>query len=472
MLVLAICCLSLFIFGVNSTIVNVALPSIQHDLYAPLSGLQWTVDAYTVVIASVLILAGSTADRFGRRKVFQIGLAIFTVGSLLCSLAPGLGWLVAFRMLQAVGGSMMNPVAVSIIANTFTDPRERARAIGIWGGVFGLSIAVGPPLGGVLVNSVGWRGIFWVNIPVGVAAIVLTALFVPESRADRPRRVNPVGQVLVIATLASLTYAIIEGPRAGWSSPEIVSLFAVAAVSAAGLVAYEPRRREPLLDLRFFRSAPFTGATLIAISALAALGGFLFLNTLYLQDVRGLSALSAGLYTLPLAVMTLLLAPLSGWIIGRWGPRLPLVVAGVAMTAGGLLLTSLAPDTSVGRLMAAYVIFGIGTGMVNAPITNTAVSGMPRSQAGVAAAIASTSRQVGQSLGVAVVGAAVTSAMHGLLRVNFAQASHVGWWIIAGCGAAVLLLGLVTTGRWALGTAARTAESITSDEPRLPVAAP
>jgi EmrB/QacA subfamily drug resistance transporter len=472
MLVLAICCLSLFIFGIDSTILNVALPSIQRELHAPVSGLQWTVDAYTVVIASVLILAGSTADRFGRRKVFQIGLATFTLGSLLCSLAPGLGWLVAFRMLQAVGGSMMNPVAVSIIANTFTDSRERARAIGIWGGVFGLSIAAGPPLGGLLVDGVGWRGIFWVNIPVGVAAIVLTALFVPESRAARPRRIDPVGQVLVIVTLASLTYAIIEGPRAGWTSPLIVSLFAVAAAAAAGLVAYEPRRREPLLDLRFFRSAPFTGATLIAISALAALGGFLFLNTLYLQDVRGLSALSAGLYTLPLAAMTLLLAPLSGWIIGRWGPRLPLVVAGVAMTAGGLLLTSLAPDTPVGRLMAAYVIFGIGTGMVNAPITNTAVSGMPRSQAGVAAAIASTSRQVGQSLGVAVVGAAVTSAMHGPLGVNFAQASHVGWWIIAGCGAAVLVLSLVTTGRWALGTAARTAESMTSDETRLPVAAP
>jgi EmrB/QacA subfamily drug resistance transporter len=472
MLVLAICCLSLFIFGVDSTIVNVALPSIQRDLQAPVSGLQWTVDAYTVVIASVLILAGSTADRFGRRRVFQIGLATFTLGSLLCSLAPGLGWLVAFRMLQAVGGSMMNPVAVSIIANTFTDARERARAIGIWGGVFGLAIAAGPPLGGVLVDSVGWRGIFWVNIPVGVAAIVLTALFVPESRAARPRRVDPAGQVLVIVTLASLTYAIIEGPRAGWTSPVIVGLFTVAAVAAAALIAYEPRRREPLLDLRFFRSAPFTGATLIAISALAALGGFLFLNTLYLQDVRGLSALSAGLYTLPLAVMTLLLAPLSGWIIARWGPRLPLVVAGVAMTAGGLLLTSLALGTPVARLMAAYVIFGIGTGMVNAPITNTAVSGMPRSQAGVAAAIASTSRQVGQSLGVAVVGAAVTSAMHGPLRASFAQASHVGWWIIAGCGAAVLLLGLVTTGRWALRTAARTAESITSDETRLPVGAP
>jgi EmrB/QacA subfamily drug resistance transporter len=472
LLILAICCLSLFIFGVDNTIVNVALPSIQRDLHAPVSGLQWTVDAYTVVVASFLILAGSTADRFGRRRVFQIGLATFTLGSLLCSLAPSLGWLVAFRMLQAVGGSMMNPVAVSIITNTFTDPRERARAIGIWGGVFGLSIAAGPVLGGVLVAGVGWRGIFWVNIPIGVAAIVLTALFVPESRAARARRPDPAGQVLIIVALASLTYAIIEGPHRGWLSPVILGLFTLTAAAITGLLVYEPRRDEPLLDLRFFRSAPFSGASLIAISALAALGGFLFLNTLYLQDVRGLSALHAGLYTLPLAVMTLLLAPLSGWIISRRGPRLPLLVAGVAMTAGGLLLTGLTPDTSVAWLMTAYVTFGIGSGMVNAPITNTAVSGMPVAQAGVAAAVASTSRQVGQSLGVAVVGSAVASALHGPLRVGLTQASHAGWWIITGCGVAVLLIGLLTSGRWALATAARTAEQITSDDAKLPVAAP
>jgi EmrB/QacA subfamily drug resistance transporter len=472
LLILAICCLSLFIVGVDNTIVNVALPSIQRDLHAPVSGLQWTVDAYTVVMASFLILAGSTADRLGRRRIFQIGLATFTLGSLLCSLAPGLGWLVVFRMLQAVGGSMMNPVAVSIIANTFTDPRERARAIGVWGGVFGLSIALGPVLGGVLTDSVGWRGIFWVNIPVGVAAIVLTALFVPESRAARPRRVDPVGQGLVIVALASATYAIIEGPRSGWLSPLILGLFAVAAAAVAALILYEPRRRDPLLDLRFFHSAPFSGATLIAVSAFAATGGFLFLNTLYLQDVRGLSALHAGLYTLPLAVMTLLLAPLSGWITGRQGPRLPLLAAGVAMTVGGLLLTGLTPATPVGWLMIAYLTFGIGSGLVNPPITNTAVSGMPRAQAGVAAAVASTSRQVGQSLGVAVVGAAVTSALHGPLRAGFTEASHVGWWIIAGFGGAVLAVGVITSGRWAQATAARTAERITADETRIPVGAP
>jgi len=472
LLILAICCLSLFIFGVDNTIVNVALPSIQRDLHASVSGLQWTVDAYTVVVASFLILAGSTADRFGRRRVFQIGLATFTLGSLLCSLAPGLGWLVAFRMLQAVGGSMMNPVAVSIIANTFTDARERARAIGIWGGVFGLSIAAGPVLGGLLVAGVGWRGIFWVNIPVGVAAIVLTALFVPESRAARARRPDPAGQLLVIAALASLTYAIIEGPQRGWLSPVILGVFAVAAAAVTGLVIYEPRREEPLLDLRFFRSAPFSGASLIAISALAALGGFLFINTLYLQDVRGLSALQAGLYTLPLAAVTGFSAPLSGRIVARRGPRLPLVVSGLAIIAGGLLLTGLTPATPTGFLMAAYVILGIGFGMVNAPITTTAVAGMPLAQAGVAAAVASTSRQIGVTLGVAVVGSVVTSALHGPLRAGFTQASLAGWWIITGCGTAVLLIGLVTTGRWARATAARTAERITADEVRIPVGTP
>src|SRR5215468_5570241 len=285
-LVLAICCSSLFIVGLDATIVNIALPAIQHDLHAPVSGLQWTIDAYTLVVASFLMLAGSTGDRIGRRRTFQMGLAVFTIGSGLCSLAPGLGWLVAFRMVQAVGGSMLNPVAMSIIANVFTDSRERARAIGIWGAVFGLSMALGPVIGGALVASVGWRSIFWVNIPVGIVAIILTALVVPESRAARPRRVDPVGQVLIIVMLASLTYAIIEGPHLGWGSAAIAGLFALAALAAAALGIYEPRRDEPLLDLRFFRSAPFTGAVLIAISAFSALAGFLFLNTLYLQDVR------------------------------------------------------------------------------------------------------------------------------------------------------------------------------------------
>jgi EmrB/QacA subfamily drug resistance transporter len=472
LLVLAICCLSLFIVGIDATIVNVALPSIGHDLHAPVSGLQWTVDAYTIVVASFLMLAGSTGDRVGRRRTFQTGLALFTLGSLLCSLAPGLGWLVAFRMLQALGGSMLNPVALSIIRNTFADPAERARAIGVWGSVFGMSMALGPIAGGVLVSSVGWRGIFWVNIPVGVVAIVLTALFVPESRAPRARRVDPVGQVLVVAGLSALTYAIIEGPSSGWTSAKILGCFGLAAAALVGLASYEPRREEPLLDLRFFRSVPFSGATVTAVCAFVALGGFLFLNTLYLQEVRGYSALHAGLYTLPMAAMTVLLAPVAGRIVAARGPRLPTVVAGVATLASALMLTRLARDTSLGYLVLSYVIFGIGSGLVNPPITNAAVSGMPASQAGVAAGIASTSRQTGTALGVAVAGSAALSALHGPFRLGFAEASHIGWWIIAGCGAAIGLLGVVTSGRWARGTAERTASLLMPSAPKVPVSAP
>src|ERR1700761_4722754 len=224
-LILAICCMSLLIVSLDNTIVNIALPSLRTDLHASVSGLQWTVDAYTLVLASLLMLSGSTADRVGRRRTFQTGLLIFTAGSLLCSLAPGLGWLVVFRMMQAGGGSMLNPGAMSIITNTFTEPRERARAIGVWGGVVGLSLALGPLIGGALVASVGWRSIFWINIPVGLTAVVLCARFVPESKADRPRRVDPIGQLLVIAVLASLTYAIIEGPKAGFASAQDIGLF-------------------------------------------------------------------------------------------------------------------------------------------------------------------------------------------------------------------------------------------------------
>jgi EmrB/QacA subfamily drug resistance transporter len=459
LLVLAICCMSLFIVGLDNTIVNVALPSIRSDLDASVSELQWTIDAYTLVLASLLMLSGSTADRLGRVKVFQVGLVVFTLGSLACSLAPSVGWLIVFRMVQAVGGSMLNPVAMSIIRNTFEDPRERAQAIGVWGGVVGISLALGPVVGGALVE-LSWRAIFLVNIPVGLAAIALTARFVPESRAARARRVDPVGQLLILVLLASVTSAIIEGPNLGWTSGAIVGLFAVAAAALVGLLVYEPRRVEPLIELRFFRSAPFSGATAIAVCAFAALAGFLFLNTLYLQEVRGFSALHAGLLTLPMAAMTVVFGPISGRVVGSWGPRAPLLIGGAGIGLSSLMPVELSVTTSLSWLIASYVVFGVGFGVVNPPITNTAVSGMPPDQAGVAAAVASTSRQVGQSLGVAVVGAVATTGIAAGLHGDFAQASHTGWWIIAGCGAAVFVLGLVTTTRWARLTAARTARRL------------
>ncbi|MDX2596487.1 MFS transporter [Streptomyces sp. WI03-4A] len=470
MLVLAICCMSLLIVSLDNTVLNVALPSMQRELHAETSGLQWTIDAYTLVLASLLMLAGSTADRIGRKRIFMSGLVVFSIGSLLCSLAPNLELLVVFRMVQAVGGSMLNPVAMSIITNTFTDSRERARAIGVWGAVVGISMAAGPLVGGLLVESVGWRSIFWVNLPVGLAALLLTLRFVPESRAPKARRPDPIGQLLVIALFGSLTYAIIEAPDAGFGA---VAPFAVVAVVALlALLWYEPRRDEPLIDLRFFHSVPFSGATVIAVSAFAALGGFLFLSTLYLQNVRGLDALHAGLWMLPMATPTFLCAPLSGRLVGSRGPRLPLVLAGAAMTASGVLFAVFEAETSDATLFVGYMLFGIGFGFVNAPITNTAVSGMPRAQAGVAAAVASTSRQLGQSLGVAVVGAVLASGVGSSpYRDTFVSAAKPGWWILTACGLAVLVLGFVSSGRWARRTAERTADRLESAEVREVVGA-
>ncbi|MFD7402352.1 MFS transporter [Streptomyces sp. NPDC059866] len=470
LLVLAICCMSLLIVSLDNTVLNVALPSLQDDLHASTSGLQWTIDAYTLVLASLLMLAGSTADRIGRKRVFIAGLIVFTIGSALCSVAPSLDALVIFRMVQAVGGSMLNPVAMSIITNTFTDPRERARAIGAWGGVVGISMAAGPLVGGLLVDAVDWRAIFWINLPVGLAALLLTLRYVPESRAPKARRPDPVGQVLVIALFGSLTYAIIEAPHAGLAA--VLPFAAVAVLALIGLLSYEPRRAEPLVDLRFFRSAPFSGATVIAIGAFASLGGFLFLSTLYLQHVRGLDALHAGLWMLPMAAPTLVCAPLAGRLLASVGPRLPLLIAGVAMTASPLLFAAFEGETSNVTLFLGYLLFGVGFGFVNAPITNTAVSGMPRAQAGVAAAVASTSRQLGQTLGVAVVGAVLASGIGASsYRDAFVSAARPGWWILVGCGVAVLVFGALSSGRWARGTAERTAERLESEEVRQVVGA-
>jgi EmrB/QacA subfamily drug resistance transporter len=465
-LMLAVCCMSLFMVGLDNTIVNVGLPTIGRDLHAGVSGLQWTVASYTIALAALLMFAGALADRIGRRTIFQVGLSLFTLGSWLCSLAPGLGWLIGFRILQGVGGSMLNPAALGIITNTFTGRAERARAIGVWDGVFGLSMALGPVLGGVLVGTVGWRGIFWANIPVGLAAISLTALFVPDSRAPRARRADPVGQFVIIVMLGSLAYAIIEGPALGWRSPEIFGFFVLATAALAVLLAYEPRRAEPVVDLRFFRSVPFAGANLSAVCAIAAMAGFLFLSTLYLQDVRGLSALQAGLTILPMPVVMALCAPLAGRMVAKRGPRIPLVIAGAAMTISSAALSRLTGSTEHLYLIVTYSMFGIGAGMVSSPITNGVMSGVPKTQAGMASGMNSASRQLGQSLGVAIVGSVLAASIRGSMQDGFVRAAHAGWWILAGCGYAVLLLGLLCTTRWARATAARLGEGDPVPAPR------
>ena len=461
--VLATCCLSLFMVSMDATIVNVALPDIRRELQASVSGLQWVIDAYTIILASFLMLGGATADRFGRRRVFRIGMSLFAFGSLVCSVAPSIEWLIAARVVQAAGGSMMNPVAMSIIVHTFTEPKAKARAIGIWGAVAGASLALGPLTGGMLTEALGWHAIFWINVPVCAVALWMTARYVPESRAPHPRRPDPVGQALLLVGLGTLVFAVIESGR-GAALARVAGVVAVLAF--AGLVAYERGRHQPLLDVRFFRSPPFSAATIIALSMFASQGGFLFLSSLYLQEVRGLSPFHAGLCILPVAAAMMLVSPLSGRLVGAFGTRPSLLVSGTMVSLSGVLLTQLRADTPMSYLLPAFAIFGVGLGMVNAPITFSAVSGMPRAQAGLASAVATTSRQIGISVGVALAGALAGEATgaHASAWAHFPDATHPFWWLVAGAGVVIFALGWLTTGAWAQARTARIAHLL--EEPQ------
>ncbi len=445
--VLTVCALSMFLVGVDTTIVNVGLPEIGHGLGVDTRGLEWVVNAYTVVLASLLIVSGALADRFGRRRVFQCGLVVFGLASVACALAPSLGVLVAARAVQGIGASMLSPVALAIVVNAMPDPRERARAIGVWASVFGLSMAAGPVTGGALIAAFGWRSVFWINAPVVVVALVLVAVFVPESRAKRARRLDLPGQVLLTVLLCLFVGVLIEGPRIGWASPTALVVYALITAATAGFVRVELRRSQPLMDLGLFRRPPFATAVLGAMAVFVALNVSLLLNTLYLQHTRGWTPLATGAATLPMALGATLCAPLAGSLVGRLGPRRPLILAGAFTAAGGLCLVDLGRDTSVALILIAYLLIGVGFGFANAPLTNTAVSGLPPSQAGVAGAITSTARQVGAAVGIAVAGGLVAGAE----RAGLAAASRPGWLLVAACG-----LFLLVAARASQPTAART----------------
>lgn len=458
-IILISCCLSLLIVSMDATIVNVAIPSIRTDLHASPSQLQWVVDVYTLVLASLLILAGAAGDRYGRRRVFQIGLTVFAVASLLCSLAPNIETLIAARLLQAIGGSMMNPVALSIVSQVFTGRVERARALGFWGSVVGIAMSLGPIVGGLLIETVSWRAVFWINLPICAAAIILTAVFVPETKSTVMRDIDPIGQALAVLFLFGVVFALIEGPAMGWTHPRTLIAAVVAVIAFAAFLRYEARRRDPFIDLRFFRSIPFSAATVTAISAFAGWGAFLFMMSLYLQGERGYSAMQTGLIYLPIAIGALLFSPLSGRLVGRFGARPSLLVAGVFITAASAMLTFLTATTPVWELLVVFAVFGIGFSMVNAPITNAAVSGMPLERAGAASAVTSTSRQIGVSIGVALCGSVAGGALAGT-STDFAAAARPLWFVLVALGLVITTLALYSTSKRATRSADRLAPLI------------
>ena len=442
--VLVTCCTALFISSMNAALINVALPVIRAGLGASTTQLQWVVDAYTLMIATLLLVSGSMADRFGRKRAFMTGLTLFAATSALCALAPTITWLIVGRGLQAVGGALLTPVALSIISATYTDPARRAAA------VTGLSLGLGPLVGGLLTDAFGWEANFWLSVPVCLAALAGTALFVPESRAARPRRFDPVGQLLMMALLAGTVGALIEGPDNGWSSAPVLAAAALAAVALALFVVVERRVAQPLIDLRFFRSAPFSSSVLIAVAVFTVQGGFLFLISLLLQGPFGYSALMTGALILPMAVVLALSSPTSGRLVGRRGTRPSLVIGGAAIAVTGVMLALIRGGTPAWYLIAAFMVLGLGLGFVNPPITTTAVAGLPLSQAGAASGIASAARQVGVARGVAAAG--LVAGADDARRIS---ASRPVFWLAAVLGLVVVALGVVSTSAWARGTRRR-----------------
>jgi EmrB/QacA subfamily drug resistance transporter len=404
---LAVTCIGLFMVLLDMTIVNVALPTIQADLHANLSDLQWVVDAYTLPFAVLLLTAGTLGDRFGRKRVFLVGLVVFTVGSAVCGFAPNLGLLIAGRVLQGFGGAALSPGSLSLLAAAFPDNRERTQAIGIWAGISGLALAAGPLAGGLLIQAFSWPAIFFVNLPIGVLAFVFGWRILAESRNPKARRLDVPGQVLVVVGLAALTYALIEGEAWGWTSPLILSLFVGAGVFLVAFLVVEARSSEPLLPLQLFKSATFSAANTAAVILGFALLATTFFMSQYFQGVQGYTALQSGLRTLPATIGTFLVAPLAGQLAARFGPRLPITLGALLGGAALLLFTRLGPATSYDNIWWDMAMFGVGIGLMISPLTAAVLSATPPERAGLGSSMVNTSRQIGSVFGVALLGALV-----------------------------------------------------------------
>lgn len=404
---LAVTCIGFFMVLLDASIVTVALPTIQSELHAQLADLQWVVDAYTLPFAVLLLTAGALGDRFGRKRVFLVGLIVFTIGSGICGFASTLGWLIAGRIVQGIGGAALSPGSLSVLAAAFTNPRERTQAIGIWSGVSGIALAAGPLLGGVLIQVSGWQAIFFVNLPIGVLALALGLRVLVESRNPAAHQLDLLGQALVVAGLTALTYALIEGQSKGWGSPLILALFGAAVLLLITFLIVEARTTEPLLPLGLFKSIVFSTANVAALIVGFALLGTVFFIAQYFQEVQGYTALQSGERTLPNTIGIFIMAPLAGRITARFGPRLPIALGAILSSAALLLLTRLTPTTSYGDIWWNLGLLGIGFGLMLSPITAAVLAATSPARAGLASSMVNTSRQIGSVLGIAVLGAIV-----------------------------------------------------------------
>jgi EmrB/QacA subfamily drug resistance transporter len=409
---LAAVAFGLFMIMLDNTVVNVALPSIEKDLNISISELEWIVTAYALVFAALLITGGKLADLFGRRRIFIVGLVIFTASSLACGLASSAGFLIGARAVQGVGAALMNPATLSIITATFP-PKQRGQAIGIWAGVSALALALGPLVGGLIVDNIGWNWIFFVNIPVGIVAIVVSRLVIRESRdTSHEQSVDFPGLLTSAGALFALSYALIEGNSKGWTSPEILGLFAAAIVLLALFILVETRQRLPMLDLSLFRIPSFVGANLVALLVSLGMFGVFFFVSLYVQNILGYSPTKAGAIFLPMTVLIILIAPIAGKASDRIGGRW-LMGGGMAILGVSLLLYQrVGLHSDFWTLLPAMVLGGVGMAMTMSPMTSVAMGSVPVDKAGVGSGVLNSFRQVGGSLGIAVMGAILASYLH------------------------------------------------------------
>ncbi len=403
---------SLLVIGLDNTILNVALPTLEHDLGASSSQLQWIVDAYMLVFAGLLLTAGALGDRFGRKRALTFGLAVFGLGSGLSALATSPAMLIATRALMGVGGAFIMPSTLSIITAVFP-AEERAKAIGVWAGVSGLGIAIGPVAGGWLIEHASWNAVFLVNLPFVAAALLAGHWLVPESKDPAAPRLDIPGFAMSISGLTTLVWAIIEAPSKGWTNPTILAAFAVAAAILGAFMAWELRTSEPMLDIRLFSNPRFSGASAAITLTFFAMFGSIFFLTQYLQGVLGYTALEAGVRVTPIAVGLILGGPISAKLAAKLGTKV-VVAAGLTLVAVGLsIVTQFAVDSTYGIVAAHLLVLGFGMGMAMAPATESVMGSLPVEKASVGSAVNDTTRTTGGALGVAILGSLLASQYRG-----------------------------------------------------------
>jgi EmrB/QacA subfamily drug resistance transporter len=406
---LGVLCMSLLIIVMDNTILNVAIPSLITELGATNSQVQWIIDSYVLVFAGLLLTTGSLSDRFGRKGALQLGIVLFGLGSAAAAMSTSANELILTRAFMGVGGALIMPATLSILINVFRDPVERGRAIAIWAGFSGLGVAIGPIVGGFLLEHFSWSSVFWVNLPIGAAALLLGAFLVPTSRDPSHGKVDPPGAVLSFVGLASLLFGIIEGPSNGWTDPMVVGAFVVAFVTLSAFMAWELHTKHPMLDLTVFKNPRFSAGSGTITIVFFAMFGSMLLMTQYWQLVHGYSPLEAGVRLLPYAATMMIVAPMSARFVERLGTK-PIVLIGLSLVITGLLLLStIESDSPYPVVIAFFMVMAAGMGMTMAPATEAVMGSLPRAKAGVGSAINDTTRQVGGALGVAVIGTIVTS---------------------------------------------------------------